>query len=45
MSEQRRHPKSLFGHIGDEISKTGKRSTLGFKGGMKLSLETNLVLN
>jgi hypothetical protein len=29
---KRRHRKPLFGHVGDETSKTGQESTIGFKG-------------
>jgi hypothetical protein len=28
--KQRQHHNPLFGHIGDEISKIGEKSTLGF---------------
>jgi hypothetical protein len=42
---KRWHQNPLFGHIGDEILKIGKKKYIGVQHGMKLSLGTNLVLN
>jgi len=37
--------RTLFGHIGDKISKNRETKYMELQGGMKLSLAPNLLLN